>query len=194
MTATDVSLIQKALKFAYKVHQIDQFQTRKGKAIPYILHPLSVANRLSRAGASGNEIIAGLLHDTIEDSTEKNKVAKEDLKKEFGSDVARMVNDVTEQDKALPWQERKEAALNHITNMQSDSMLVKSADVLDNLSDQIADYKVKGDEMFANFNAPKGKQLQRYRRLVDALEKAWPENPLLPDLKEKVGVVNKLWA
>jgi len=45
-----------------------------------------------------------------------------------------MVNDVTEQDKGLPWVDRKMAAFNHINDMKKDSLLVKSADVLHNLS------------------------------------------------------------
>ena len=187
-------LIPKATEFAYKAHQIDRWQTRKGKSVPYILHPLSVANRLSRVGAEVPVIAAGILHDTIEDSKETNKISKEDIEREFGADIARMVNDVTEQDRSLPWADRKAAALAHIPNMEQDSLLVKSADVLDNLSDQIEDYKVIGDKMFENFNASKKLQLDRYEKLTVALEKAWSENPLLPSLKETIAQVRRLWT
>lgn len=186
-------IISKAVDFAYKTHQIDQFQTRKGKYIPYILHPLSVANRLSRVDAGPEIIAAGTLHDTIEDSVEENKVTKEILEQEFGTDIARMVDDVTEQDRSLPWAKRKAAALSHIPNMEQDSLLVKSADVLDNLSDQLEDYKIKGDEMWENYNAKKDKQLVRYNKVVESLEKAWSENPLLPALKEELIFANKHW-
>lgn len=187
-------IISKAVDFAYKAHQIDQWQTRKGKSIPYILHPLSVANRLSRVDTGPEIIAAGILHDTIEDSVEENKVTKEILEQEFGIDIARMVNDVTEQDKSLPWAERKRAALAHIPNMKHDSIMIKSADVLDNLSDQIEDYKVLGDIMFESFNAPKKAQLERYVKLAEALEKAWPENPILPSLKESVAQAKSIWT
>ncbi|HSX58386.1 MAG TPA: HD domain-containing protein [Candidatus Saccharimonadales bacterium] len=188
------SEIKKALQFAYKVHQTDQFQVRKGKDIPYLLHPLSVANRLSRIGARTEVIIAGMLHDTIEDSIEEKKVTKEEIEREFGANVAEMVNDVTEQDKSLPWTERKEAALNHIKNMKNDSLLVKTADVLDNLTDQIEDYKKIGERMFENYNASKEAQLIRYLRLVEEVEKAWGANPLLSDLKNAVTEVKRLWG
>ncbi|MEX0621829.1 MAG: HD domain-containing protein [Candidatus Woykebacteria bacterium] len=184
--------IKLATSFAYKVHQVDRFQTRKGKEVPYILHPLSVANRLSRVGASQEIIMAGILHDTIEDSTEENKISKEDLVREFGEVIARMVNDVTEQDKRLPWEERKTAALAHIPNMQHDSLLVKSADVLDNLSDQIADYKVVGDKMFENFNAPLPEQKKMNQRRIEEIEKAWPQNPMLAELKDLQEKFQKL--
>jgi len=187
-------IISKAVDFAYKAHQIDQFQTRKGKSIPYILHPLSVANRLSRVDSGLEIIAAGILHDTIEDSVEENKVTREILEQEFGIDISRMVNDVTEQDKSLPWEERKAAALAHIPDMQQDSLLVKSADVLDNLSDQIQDYKVLGDKMFENFNATKKQKLDRYEKLLSALEKAGPENPILPSLKESIAQAKSLWT
>lgn len=189
-----MNLIIKAFNFAYKVHQVDQFQIRKGKAVPYILHPLSVANRLSRIGASDEVIAAGILHDTIEDCKPYGSITKELLEKEFGVDVARMVNDVTEQDKSLPWDERKQAALDHVPQMQNDALLVKSADVLDNLADQIEDFKELGDKMFENFGATKEKQLDRYERLVEAFEKTWNENPILPSLKEAAALAKTLWS
>ena len=185
------SLIYKATQFAAKVHQ---HQTRKGKPIPYILHPLSVANRLSRVGASEVVIAAAILHDTIEDCTPYGSVSKELLEKEFGVNIARMVNDVTEQDKSFSWTQRKQAALDHIPKMDQDSLLVKSADVLDNLSDQILDYMNLGDKMFETYNATKDQQLDRYQKVIFALEKAWSENPILDSLKVAVAEAKNLWS
>lgn len=194
MLDKDISLIKKAFGFAYRVHQVDQFQMRKGKLVPYILHPLSVANRLQRAGADPQVIAAGLLHDTIEDCKPQGSVTKSILQKEFGIRIAEMVDDVTEQDRSLSWEERKQQALDHVKDLSHDSVLLKSADVLDNLSDQIEDYKLLGDKMFESYNAPKSAQLTRYRKLVYKLLEVWPDNPLATNLHQALQTAERLWA
>ena len=173
--------IQKAINFATEVHKE---QKRKGKDIPYIVHPLGVGLILAGTGAGEDVIAAGILHDTIEDSA--GKVTKEDIAKEFGDYVATLVNDVTEQDTSLPWEERKKLALEHIPEMGRDSLLIKSADVLYNMTDLISDLEKEGDSVFERFNAPKEKQFERYTNLIKTLEDAWAENPLLPELKENL--------
>ena len=160
--------IQKALEFTFKVHQIDQKQSRKGKQIPYIFHPLAVANILDKVDATEDQIVAGILHDTIEDSTPEHKVTKEELEKKKG--------------------------LNNRAAMKHDSLLVKSADVLHNLTDQIADYQFQGEKMWKYYNASKSAQLRMYQKMVAALKKAWPPNPLLNNLERQVKFAKKLWS
>lgn len=179
--------IQKAIEVATVAHE---GQTRKGKSVPYITHSLSVGLILARTGASEDIIVAGILHDVLEDT----KLTKDYLVKEFGRDVARIVNDVTEQDKSLPWEERKWLALEHISNMLPDSLLVKSADVLHNMSEQIQDYQREGEKTFLRFNKPKEQQLLRYQRLIAKLIDAWADNPLLPELRQNLNTINKEWS
>lgn len=162
--------LHKAINFATKVHS---GVNRKGKNVPYITHPLTVALILSRVTQDENIIIAGILHDTIEDCEPYGSVTKELLGKEFNTEVARMVDDVTEKDKTLPWFERKMKALEHIKHMQHDSLLVKSADVLHNLTDLVTDIEKDGDEVFTNFNASKEDTILRYKKLIPGIEKAW---------------------
>ena len=50
-----------------------------------------------------------------------------------------------------------------------------------------------GEEMFKRFNASKEKQLKRYQNLLIELEKAYPENPLLQELRAAVGKITVLW-
>ena len=73
-------LIQKAIDFAVSVHRT---QTRKGKATPYIVHSLSVGLILSRVTDNEDIIIAGILHDTIEDCKPYGSVTKELIAQEF---------------------------------------------------------------------------------------------------------------
>ncbi len=175
--------IQKAIEFAIKVHQLDQNQTRKGKTVPYITHPLAVGIILSRLGADENIVAAGILHDVIEDSLENAKVTKKDIQDEFGETVANIVNNVTEQDKSLPWAVRKQKALEHITDMDHNSLLVKSADVLHNMKELLTDLRKDGVSVLAKFNAPREAQLERFKKLENALEASWSKNPLLSEIK-----------
>lgn len=178
--------VLKAISFAIIAHS---GQKRKGKEVSYIMHPLSVGLLLSSSGAEGNVVIAGILHDTIEDT----KVTYEEISDKFGKRVADMVNDVTEQDKSLPWTERKKQALEHVKDMSEDSVLVKTADVLHNMNDQLEDYKKEGEEMFERFNAGKEAQLDRYAKLVAALKKRKIKNPLISDLKSTLNEIQILW-
>ncbi len=181
-------LIQNAIAFATRVHEK---QVRKGTKIPYITHTLAVGLILSRVTQDENIIAAGVLHDTVEDCEPYGSVTKELLAKEFNIEVARMVDDVTEQDKTLPWMERKMAALEHIKTMSHDSLLVKSADVLHNLSELNDDLVKNGQSVFEKFNASKKDTLLRYERLIPEIKKSWNKNPLLLDLESGLLILMK---
>ncbi len=83
----DISLIEKAYKTAYDAHKE---QVRKSGE-PYIIHPLCVAIILADLEMDKETITAGLLHDVVEDTI----MTEEEIKKEFGSDVALLVDGVT---------------------------------------------------------------------------------------------------
>lgn len=176
--------IKKAIRFATKAHA---GQTRKGKPdVPYITHPLGVALILSQANADEVVIIAGILHDTVEDSG--GKITLRDIAQQFNVTIATLVGHVTEKDKSLPWEERKKEALAHLYEMPQDAVLLKSTDILYNLNDLLTDLEEHGEEVWTRFNAPKEKQIEHYNNLVEALSTVWPENPLLADIR--VGVKN----
>lgn len=176
-------VIQEAVEFASKVHKD---QTRKGKDVPYITHPRTVAEILSRVTDDENIIAAGLLHDTIEDCQPYGSVTKEFLTEKFNADVARIVSDVSEQDKTLPWMERKMATIAHLKDMPHDSLLVKTADVLQNLSEVTEDIRTGGQSVFLRFNASKENTIAKYNMMEAELARVWPENPLLPALQEQL--------
>ena len=89
--SADVSLIERAYKCAYEAHK-EQYR-KSGE--PYIIHPLSVAIILADLEMDKETIAAGLLHDVIEDTD----MTLEDMTKEFGVDVALLVDGVTKLDK-----------------------------------------------------------------------------------------------
>ena len=176
--------IQKALRFATRTHEIYQKQKRKCKDIAYISHPLTAGIILSLAKASENVIIAGILHDTIEDSSKSKKVTPEMIEERFGKKVCDLVVSVTEMNKNLPWAERKALALERIRTFSHDAVLVKSADVLSNGMELVYDYGKEKEKIFNCFNAPASAVLANHARVVDALIKRWPKSPLVSDLRK----------
>ena len=91
----DISMIEKAYNTASTAHK-NQFR-KSGE--PYIIHPLNVAIILAQLEMDKETIAAGLLHDVVEDTV----MTEDDLKRDFGEDVAILVDGVTKLEK-LPLQ------------------------------------------------------------------------------------------
>ena len=155
-------MYNKALVFAIEAH-INQ-KRKDGK--PYINHPISVAIELAKNGADDELICAGLLHDTIEDTT----VSYDELKEEFGEGVAELVSGDTE-DKKLSWKDRKKATIEFAktTDNRRCQMLI-CADKLSNLKDIKESIERCGDETWSIFRYGKNEQAWLYTSLVDALK------------------------
>ncbi|MCI6866707.1 MAG: bifunctional (p)ppGpp synthetase/guanosine-3',5'-bis(diphosphate) 3'-pyrophosphohydrolase [Lachnospiraceae bacterium] len=83
----DISMIEKAYKIAYDAHK-DQ---RRKSGEPYIIHPLCVGIILADLELDKETIVAGLLHDVVEDTV----MTSEELKEEFGEEVELLVDGVT---------------------------------------------------------------------------------------------------
>lgn len=186
--------IKRAVRFATKTHEVYQKQKRKGKDIAYITHPLTVGLILSQVGASIDCVCAGILHDTIEDCVPERKVTKKMLTERFGRAVAKMVWDVTERDKSLSWEERKKVALEHIRTYSRDSLLVKSADLVSNLSELVEDYDQDGDRAFLRFNAPKERKIKNSLQIIATIIGCWPENPLAHELRYLADKIRQMDA
>src|SRR5664279_66193 len=84
----DLTLVKKAYEFSLKYHQ---GQTR-ASGEPYLVHPLEVASLLADMRLDTTAIAAGLLHDSIEDA---DGVTVDDIRREFGEQVAHIVEGVT---------------------------------------------------------------------------------------------------
>ena len=125
--------VARALDYAAKKHVS---QRRKGEAQePYINHLAEVAYLLAEAtgGNDANLVIAGLLHDCIEDQG----VTHEELVRLFGADVADLVRDVTD-DKTLLKAERKRLQVERAPHKSARAKMLKIADKTSNLRAMVA--------------------------------------------------------
>lgn len=153
--------VEKAMQFAMEAHS---GAVRKGSTKPYILHPIEVLQILSSMNADTNLMVAGLLHDTVEDTD----VTMLDIYDQFGTDVAALVSSHTE-DKRRTWYMRKLNTYHHVSSAPLREKMLVLADKVANLRNTYADYKTIGDELWTRFNAPKHLQAWYCSKLNDSL-------------------------
>lgn len=130
MTAQEIAHICASIEFAAEKHR---FQTRKNKEkTPYISHPIGVAYNLMKIGdvRESPVIIGALLHDTVEDT----QTTFEEIEQKFGTDVANLVKEVTD-DKSLSKEARKRLQVINAAYKSKSAAQIKLADKLFNLTD-----------------------------------------------------------
>ena len=173
--------IERAIALALRAHEA---QVRKGDGqLPYVVHPVTVALILSRYTGDEDTIIAGLLHDTLEDTL----VTAEEIERAFGEKVRDMVLDVTEPDlPSLSWETRKTRYLQRLQTAPRSSLLVAGADKIANLVSMVAAYATADDALWERFHAPPGMKLGFYRRVHTLIRGAWAGCPLLQELGNRL--------
>lgn len=163
------------MRFAIDSHE---GQRRKGSDTPYIVHPLRVALTLERHGFGRPLVVAGLLHDVVEDC----EVSLATISGTFGPEVAGLVDLVTERDKTLPWRERKQAALQHLDAFSREGAALKGADALDNLRSMLEDHVRVGDALWDRFNARAEDQAWYYGHVSRGVGSHLSDHPLATQL------------
>lgn len=163
---------------AHKEHK------RKADNTPYIVHPIAVLSLLIRWEADEDTCIAGILHDVLEDAPEDRKEEyRKQIEKEFGPKALAIVEDVSEQDKTLPWIERKKQYLEHLKTASEESLLVSCADLTHNLYSLMDSYREQGEEVWKHFNASKQWKVwfidQRVEILKERLERKYTQELVL---------------
>ena len=172
MKRGSLELIDYAIYFATKAHN---GQKRKSdKEVDMIFHPYTVAMMIQRAGGSDEAVIAGLLHDVVEDTPYN----LDDIKNEFGDNIASVVSEVSEK-KELEWEERKQEAMDRIKNASIDGKLVECADKISNLETMYNLYEEIGDEIWNSFKRPKDKQKWYYTEMYKAVIENTTEDNIL---------------
>jgi len=153
-------------------------QCRKGSNIPYLYHLLGVASLVIEFGGNEDQVIAGLLHDTIEDCGAEHEAA---IHAQFGEAVADIVKDCTDgtaegkashtdaEAKRRDWIERKLAYLAHLKEAPDATLLVSACDKLHNARAIVQDLEDPdvGTGVFERFTGGRDGTLGYYQALAE---------------------------
>ena len=158
-----------------------RMKLRKGTGTPYLAHLLAVSALVAEHGGDEDQIVAALLHDTLEDI---DGVTADDIERRFGARVAAFVvalSDTTTRPKP-PWEERKRRYLAHLRSEPAELKLISAADKLHNARSLVRDYLQVGDALWDRFTASKEQTLWYYEAVLGALVDGW-EHPILGELE-----------
>ncbi len=184
------SRFEEAVVYATRLHA---GQLRKGTAIPYVAHLLSVASIALAHGANEDEAIAALLHDAVED--QGGAPTLEEIRRRFGDNVATIVDGCTDTDVVPkpPWRARKEAYIAHVRKASRSIRIVSASDKLDNARAVLGDYRIVGEALWERFKGGREGTLWYYGALVKAFREAG-EGSLVDELDRVVTEIHRLAA
>jgi len=155
--------IVKAGEFALEAHY---GQNRKLDGQPYVSHVYDVAGIMLDNRLSENTVIAGILHDIIEDTSK----TAEDILALFsplrGKEILRIIMADNESDKNAPWDVRKQETIDFAKNTnETDGLLLICIDKISNMTSMVCGLEADGDLMWRYFHSPKDKQIWYYESL-----------------------------
>jgi (p)ppGpp synthase/HD superfamily hydrolase len=156
--------LERALRWAATSHQ---GQARRASGVPYFEHVVAVAMALDRLGFDEPVVIAGLLHDVVEDT----EATFDDVRARFGPAVAELVAHCSEvkndaEGRKRPWIDRKRDHLAALAGAPVEARAVVLADKLHNLLSITCDLD-DGLDVWAHFHAERDAVLWYYRTAVD---------------------------
>ena len=185
--------INHALAFAAKHH--DQ-QVRKGTRLPYLTHPANVAIILTRYGCDETTVVAGILHDVVEDCVTKDytrDMLEERIASKFGEDVLETVLAVThrnhdDEGNDFTSEEKKSDYLERLAAAGERARWVCAADKLHNANSILSDLKrTKWPEnVWSRFKVGKEGTIRWYRNVYDRLIALGFRAPIMTELERTV--------
>lgn len=169
-------LIRRALERAAQWHE-PQFRKHPSERVPYIVHPVTVAWLLDRARCSETTMVAGLLHDVIEDCG----ITRETVADEFGEPVADLVSWVTDQP-GQTFDDREADLLERVKAMPLDAVCIKAADATANAWSLIDALKLD-PQFWSRFGSSPERKIERNERLFAAVSERLGDHVLTRDFR-----------
>lgn len=180
-------LVKRALDRAALWHK-GQLRKYPSVEVPYSSHIAGVAAILSRHGFAEEVVAAGALHDTLEDCG----ISFGEVEALFGKRVATLVRDVSEEDKALRWEERKRRYIELFPTKSWEAQAISLADKIDNFESIVVCSAEFGDP-WKMFRRGKVAQLERFDALAAQLGGLAP-HPILDEFREALERVREVPA
>jgi (p)ppGpp synthase/HD superfamily hydrolase len=192
--------INHAFAFAAKHHDR---QVRKGTRLPYRTYPANIAVILTRYGQDEETVVAGILHDVVEDCVRdgySREMLERRIGEKFGDTVLETVLSVTyrKQDDDgvdLSSAEKKEDYLDRLASAGNSARWVCAADKLHNASSIIADLKRTEDHasVWSRF-ADGMRSVRFYRAVSDRLAEVGFTAPIMAELEKAVRELEEVAA
>jgi (p)ppGpp synthase/HD superfamily hydrolase len=200
MTVTGYSdVINHALAFAAKHHDR---QVRKGTRLPYLTHPANVAIILTRYGRDNDTVVAGILHDMIEDCVRDGytrDMLEQRIGDKFGPTVLDTVLAVTyrrhdDDGVELSGEDRKEDYLERLSTATEEARWVCAADKVHTASSIVADLRrtVDPETVWNRFGGGKSGTARWYRQVYERLEEVGFTAPIMSELDQVSAELTKL--
>ena len=192
--STDISLVKKAYLLAADAHK-DQ---KRKSGQPYIIHPLSVAIILADLELDKESIAAGLLHDVVEDT----EITLDDIRREFGDEIALLVDGVTKLGKLSYNVDKLEMQAENLRKMflamakDIRVILIKLADRLHNmrtLDSMLPEKQIKISKETMDIYAPIAQRLgiSKIKVELDDLSLQYLHKEIFEDLKRQISLSEK---
>jgi len=200
MTITGYSdRINHALAFAAKHHDR---QVRKGTRLPYLTHPANVALVLTRYGRDEDTVIAGILHDVIEDCVRENytrDMLAQRIGDKFGMNVldtvlAITLRNIDDKGTDLSSDERRDDYLERLASASESARWVCAADKLHNAGSIVADLKrtIDPSTVWGRFSAGRDGTVRWYRRVYERLRAVGFTAAIMDELRRVVETLEEL--
>jgi (p)ppGpp synthase/HD superfamily hydrolase len=187
-----------AIDYARHLH----IERRKGTKIPFMAHLLGVASLvMGEAGqvpfpVTEDMVIAALLHDAVEDHGGMPRL--EDIKSNFGPEVARMVEGLSDSFAEDPnqkesWEERKMAYIKRLETEPRDVQLISAADKLYNARTMLDEYRAVGAVVWKRFKRGRDPQIRYFHELLRVFKSAG-SNRLVEEFDRVVAKLESISA
>lgn len=181
-----MTLVSDAMIFATQAHD---GALRKGTNLPYIVHPAEVAAIAATLTDDPEILAAALLHDVMEDCG----VSESELIQRFGTRVAQLVKNETEERSGDPcetWLVRKQSAIKRIAAGSREVKIIALSDKLSNMRAIHRDYDSHGERLFFRFHQhDKALHAWYYRSFAALLESELRDTLAWQELSEHIAYV-----
>lgn len=190
--------INHAFAFAAKHH--DQ-QVRKGTKLPYLTHPANVAVILTRYDRDEDCVVAGILHDVVEDCVRDGytlEMLEQRVGEKFGEPVLRMLLQVTrrrldDDGVELSFTDRKEDYLERLPEADEDALWVCAADKIHTSHSILADLRrtVDSQVVWSRFTGARAGTVKWYRDVYEKLKSVSFDAPIMEELRLSVEALEQ---
>jgi (p)ppGpp synthase/HD superfamily hydrolase len=192
-------VINHALAFAAKHHDR---QVRKGTRLPYLTHPANVALILTRYGRNTDTVVAGILHDVIEDCVRdgySREMLEQRIGDKFGAKVLDTVLAVTyrrndDDGVELSGDDRKTDYLERLSGASEEARWVCAADKIHNASSIVADLRrtVDTETIWSRFGGGRAGTGRWYRQVYERLREVGFDAPIMAELDRASSELQEL--